>query len=203
MERTFHPPWTSFHNAKSFQRGFLATASLLANPGQRPRTRPERLPYQLTAHPGEIFRSPPGTRTVKFMVPPALSTRVDWWHTAFFLLQRWCLSPDRGIRIVILLRFCWIGVYCFDLCNNTYFLNDCMFHFFRGFEAMRAKEWWGKGRGCWRKDLEWWWCGFWPSRPGICTLMTEDTLWLHRLTLQRLKGKPELHVAGNEGVFQV
>lgn len=123
----------------------------------------------------------------------------------FFLLQRWRLSPDRGIRIVILLRFCWIGVYCFDLCNNTFFffLNDCMFHFFRGFAVMRAKELVVVGGGCWRKDLEWWWCGFWPSRPGICTLVTEDILWLYRLTLQRLKGKPELHVAGNEGVFQV
>ena len=39
----------------------------------------------------------------------------------FFLLRRWGLSPDRGIRIVILLRFSWIGVYCFDLCNDTYF----------------------------------------------------------------------------------
>lgn len=121
----------------------------------------------------------------------------------FFLLQRWGLSPDRGIRIVILLRFCWIGVYCFDLCNDTYFFKWLHVPFSQGIWSDESLGAGIEGAGHWRRDLEWRWGGFWPSRPEIYTLVTEDILWLYRQTLQRWNGKLQLHVAGNEGIFQV
>lgn len=87
MEMAFHPQWASFHNAKkSSQRGSLATARLCAIPTDWDKKKNSAVlwPCQLTAHPWEISRSPPGTKIVKFTTPPALSTRVDWWHAAFF-----------------------------------------------------------------------------------------------------------------------
>lgn len=171
MEMAFHPQWTSFHNAKkSFQRGSLTTSRLCVNNGLRQKTLPEPQPYLFTACPWEISLSPPGTRIVKFTSPPALSTRPDWWLTAFFLLQRWHSSPSRGISIVILLRFCWIGVYCFDLCNDTYFSERLHVPFLQGIWSDEGQGASSGGEGCWRRDLEWWWCGFWPSSPEICTL---------------------------------
>lgn len=159
----------------------------------------------LTHHPWEISQSPPGTRRVKFTTPPSLS--LEWidgmLFCFFFPLLRWSFSPDRGIRFVILLRVCWIGVYCFDLCNNTHFFEWLYVSFLWGIWSWRSSRVGGRGKGCWRRNLEWWWWCVWPSGPEICTPVTEEVPWLHRLTLKRLNGRPELHGARNKGLFQV
>lgn len=159
-------------------------------------TLPDLLSYQLTVHPWEFSRAFLGSKWLSsWLQLPSLQEWID--DTLLFSPPKMTFITRWGIRIVILLRFCWIGVYCFDLCNNTYFFEWLHVPFLQGIWSDEGQGASGEGEGCWRKGLEWQRCGFWPSRPGICTLVTKDILWLYTLTLQRLKGKPELHVAGN------
>ena len=85
MEMAFRPRWASFHNAKISKRLISYCQALCYTDGLRQkRYSAELWPRQRTSHPWEVSQSPPGTKIVKFTTPPALSTRVNWWHAAFF-----------------------------------------------------------------------------------------------------------------------
>lgn len=132
MEMAFHPRWASLHNAKkAFQRGSLDMARLCAitmdwdkkkrdmGGGKKKLCRN----VAMSAHSTSLGDFPESFWDQNSSVHDS-SCPLYWsglMACCFFLLQRWGLSPDRGIRNVILLRFCWIEVYCFDLCNDTYF----------------------------------------------------------------------------------
>lgn len=134
MEMAFHPRWASFHNAKkAFQRGSLTIARLCAitmdwdKKKRETGEEKEKLcrNVAMSAHSASLgdFLESFWDQNSSVHDSSCPLYRSGLMACCFFLLQRWGLSPDRGIRIVILLRFCWIGVYCFDLCNDTYFFK--------------------------------------------------------------------------------
>lgn len=192
MEMAFYPLWTFVHNAEIISKRIICYCK--ASCEHWAKTKCSTRTAALAAHSIYSVDSPEFSRTRLLRVTLFLPFLPEWIDDTLCIpLQRWCLSPDRRMSTIILLRCCCIRVYGTDLYNATYFLNDCLFYFFRGFEVTRAKKL--TERRCWWRNLEWWWCGFWPSRFQILTILTAVLMCLCRLTRQRLNGRFELHGA--------